>query len=184
MMKWLIKRQLDAFARTWNYDVSYMREIADADTKAAMAFGKVMGMARYRKDVPLEVLYAVKITGTMAEDCGPCTQLVVDMAQKEGVDAATIRAIVAGDTDAMSEEAALGAGFAKASLAHAPEADALRDEIVRRWGKRALVSLAFALVGSRIFPTAKYALGHGKACLRITVAGESRPVLRAIETAA
>ena len=34
------------------------------------------------------------------------------------------------------------------------------------------MSLAFGLVGARIYPTLKYALGHGKACQRIVVAGE------------
>jgi hypothetical protein len=51
-------------------------------------------------------------------------------------------------------------------------ADELRDEIVQRWGKRALVSLAFAITASRLYPTLKYALGHGRACQRIVVAGE------------
>ena len=67
--------------------------------------------------------------------------------------------------------------FAEASLRHAPEADDLREEVVRRWGKRALISLAFAITGARIFPTVKYAMGHGRACTRVTVGGETRPVL-------
>jgi hypothetical protein len=60
----------------------------------------------------------------------------------------------------------------------------LRKEVVRRWGKRALISLAFAITGARIFPTVKYAMGHGRACTRVTVAGESRPVLRELTRAA
>jgi hypothetical protein len=31
----------------------------------------------------------------MAEDCGPCTQLGIDLAQQEEVDADTLRAVVA-----------------------------------------------------------------------------------------
>ena len=50
--------------------------------------------------------------------------------------------------------------------------------------KRALVSLAFAVTGARIFPTLKYALGHGRACTRVIVGGESRPVLRELTKAA
>ena len=53
-----------------------------------------------------------------------------------------------------------------------------------RWGKRALVSLAFAVTGARIFPTLKYAMGHGRACTRVTVGGKSRPVLRELTRAA
>ena len=43
--------------------------------------------------------------------------------------------------------------------------------IVKRWGRRALVSLAFAITAARIYPTVKYALGHGKACMRVVVGG-------------
>jgi hypothetical protein len=42
---------------------------------------------------------------------------------------------------------------------------------VKRWGPDAVVSLAFAMVGARIYPTVKYAMGHGKACTRVVVGG-------------
>jgi hypothetical protein len=35
------------------------------------------------------------------------------------------------------------------------------------------VSLAFAITAARVYPTSKYALGHGKACQRVVVAGET-----------
>jgi hypothetical protein len=46
---------------------------------------------------------------------------------------------------------------------------------VKRWGRRAVVSLAFAITAARVYPTVKYALGHGKACTRVVVGGA--PVL-------
>jgi hypothetical protein len=120
----------------------------------------------------------------MAEDCGPCTQLVVDMAQRQGVDPAILRAVVARDLTAMPFDVALAMRFAETTLNHAPEANDLREEVVRRWGKRALVSLAFAITSARIYPTLKYAMGHGRACTRVTVGGETRPVPRALTKAA
>ena len=42
---------------------------------------------------------------------------------------------------------------------------------MKRWGRLALVSLGFAITAARIYPTVKYALGHGKACMRIVVGG-------------
>jgi hypothetical protein len=56
----------------------------------------------------------------------------------------------------------------------------LREEVVRQFGKRGLISLAFALLAARMFPTLKYALGHGRACTRVTIGGETMPVLRDI----
>jgi len=184
MIRWFFRRQIAAFERTWNYDASYIHELIEADPRAFMAFGKVMGLGEYRKDIPAAALHAARIVSVMAEDCGPCTQLTIQMAEREGVDPAILRAVVAGDFAAMPEEVALAVRFAQKTLAHAPEADELREEVLRLWGKRALISLGFALVGGRIFPTLKYALGHGHACTRLTIGGETKPVLREVTRAA
>ena len=106
------------------------------------------------------------------------------MAQRQGVDPAILRAVVARDLGAMPYEVALAVRFAEASMKRAPEADDLREEVVRRFGKRGLISLSFALVAGRIFPTLKYALGYGRACTRLTIGGEPQPVLREITKAA
>lgn len=184
MIKWLMRRWIDKFERTWNYDASYMREVLNADPRALLKFSKVQGIAAYRKDVPVAAYCAAGIVSAMTEDCGPCTQLAIEMAQREGVDPAILRAVVARDIAAMPYEVALAVRFAEAGLRRAPEADDLREEVVRRFGKRGLISLSFALVAGRVFPTLKYALGYGRACTRLTIGGESRPVLHDLDRAA
>ena len=171
MLKWLFKKQIDAFDRDYGYDSSYVREIISADLDAAIKFSKVMGLTKYRKGVPADVCYAAGLVASMAEDCGPCTQLGVTMAEREGVAPEVIRAILTGNTQAMSEDVLVAYRFAHAVLAHNPEADLLREQIVAKWGKKGLISLAFALTMARFFPTLKYAMGHGQACSRITVGG-------------
>ncbi len=178
MLKWLIRRRLAAFEREFDYDASYVRDILDTDVKAALAFNKFQAMAQYRRDVPADAQAAAGIVATMHEDCGPCTQLGVTMAERGGVAAAVMRAIIAGDEAGMNDAARLAYRFAQATLAHDPAADALRDEIERRWGKRAAVSLAFTIAAGRVYSTVKYALGHGKACQRLTVGGAVTPVLK------
>jgi len=184
MIRWFLRRQIAAFERSWNYDASYIHELIDADPRAAMAFGKVIGLSRYRKDIPAAPHYAAGIVAVMAEDCGPCTQLTIDMAEREGVDPAILRAVVARDFAAMPYEVALAARFAEKTLQRAAEADDLREEVLRVWGRRGLVSLACVITAARLFPTMKYALGHGHACTRLRVGGETRPVLREITRAA
>jgi hypothetical protein len=174
MLRWLLRQQVAAFERTWNYDASYLRDLIDADPSAFFAFGKMRGVTNYRKDVPPAAYAAAGLMAVMNEDCGPCAQLGVDMAERSGVEPAVLRAIVTRDYAAMPEDAALAARFAEASLRRAPEADELREEVVRRFGRRGLVSLAFALLSARMYPTLKYAMGHGKACTRLTVGGEAQ----------
>ena len=178
MLRWFLRRQVAAFERAWNYDASYLRALIDADPRAMLAFGKLQRIVNYRKDLPPAVYAAAGLVAVMQEDCGPCTQLGIDMAQQGGVDPAVLRAIVARDFAVMPEDVALAVRFAEATLGRNAEADGLRDEVVRRFGQRALISLAFALLAARMYPTMKYALGYGQTCTRLTIGGETRPVLR------
>jgi hypothetical protein len=179
MLKWLIRKRISAFERTYEYDMSYVRELLATDTSAFFAFAKIQAMSNYRRDVSRAVLAAAGLIGTIAEDCGPCTQLGITMALREGVDPKVLSAIVRGDEAAMPDDVRLGYRFAKATLAHDPAADELREQIRRTWGPCAVISLAFTLTLSRVYPTLKYALGHGKTCQRVVVAGTPVSVLRA-----
>ncbi|MDR3509193.1 MAG: hypothetical protein P4L64_14965 [Caulobacteraceae bacterium] len=176
MLKALLSRRIDQFERTWTYDASYMRELLAASPWTFLKFSLVTGMVP-RKDAPAAALAAAGIVGTLAEDCGPCVQISVDMAAAGGLTPEVLRAILAGDVQAMGPDAALGYGFARAVLdRRLDEADAMRDQVLRRWGHRGLVALTLALTTARIYPTVKYGLGHGRACSRVTVAGEAAPL--------
>lgn len=160
------------FERRYDYDASYMHELADIDPAAFFAFSKVQGLASYRK-APPEALAAAGLVGTLAEDCGPCTQIGVRIAEENGISAKVLKGILTGDEAAMGPDAALAWRFARASLARDMEAaDPLRDEIVRRWGRKALASIALAIASVRVYPTVKYAMGYGKMCSKIQVRGE------------
>lgn len=172
MLTWLIRRHLAKFERDFGYDVSYMRDVLAADPSALLLFARAAKLSRYCKDAAPAAWFAAKITSAMTEDCGPCTQLVVIMAERAGLPARELSAIVRGDDAAMSADALLGARFARAALAHADMAP-LRAELDARYGKRAAVSLAFAVVSARMYPTLKYALGYGRTCQRVTVGGET-----------
>ena len=93
------------------------------------------------------------------------------MAERTGVSPAVLRAVLADNPEAMPPDVRLVWNFTRATLAHDAAADEYREAIVKRWGGRALVSLAFAITAARIYPTVKYALGHGEACRRVVVGG-------------
>ncbi len=175
MMKWMIGNRIAAFERTYSYDMSYARMVLQTDTAAMLALAKITAMSTYRKAVPREVYYAAKLVSTLAEDCGPCAQLMITMALRDGVAPAMLASVVeslrTGDLHAVTPDVALGITFAQAVLAHAPPADELREQILAKWGPRAVVSLAFAITAAGVYPTLKYALGFGHACQRLDIAG-------------
>lgn len=169
-MKWLIRKQLASFEKKFGYDVSYMRYVLDTDFSAFIRFARAArAVSHYRKDVPIDLYTACMLTGVMLADCGPCAQLGVTMALQQGVPATTIAKIVRGDDADMTEPCRLGARFARAVIARSGQADDLRAEIEAKYGKRAVISLGLALVGSQLYPTFKYAIGFGHACRRLEV---------------
>ena len=175
-MNWfafLARRRMAAFERKFGYDMSYGREMLSASARAFWRFSQVTALSAHREDVPLAAWYAAKLVGARSEDCGPCTQLVVDMARHEGVPDALLRAVLAGDAAAMDADTALAWRYAKAAVAHAPELAELYDSVRARFGPRGLVSLAFAVTFSRMYPMLKYALGHGQACTRVRVGDDA-----------
>jgi hypothetical protein len=175
MLKALLARQIDGMEKTWNYGAGYMRDLLDAGSWTFIRFGMVASLGHSR-DAPREALAAAGIVGTLAEDCGPCTQISVDMATAGGVSPEVLRGILIGDRLAMGETAALGYDFARAVLdRNLADADEVRAEIVQRWGHKGLVAISLALTTARMYPTVKYALGHGRSCSKVVVAGVSAP---------
>lgn len=178
MLKALLARSIARFEKQWGYDASYMRDLLDAGSWRFMRFGFVASLG-HGDAAPREAIAAASILATLREDCGPCTQIGVDIAEKGGVDPAVLRAILAGDCAAMSEAAALGYRFARAVLDHdGPAADEAHDAIEALWGKTAVVDLSLAITVGRIYPTVKFGLGHAKTCSRVTVAGAPAPFHR------
>ena len=178
MLKALLARQIDKMESRWGYDASYMRRLLAVSPGGLLRFGLVSSMVD-AKAAPAGAIAAAKLAGTLTEDCGPCTQIVTDMASAEGVPPEVLRAILAGNEAAMGPEAALAWRFARASLARdMAAADPLRDEIVGRWGDPGLVAVSMALTTARMYPTLKYALGYGKACSKVIVEGAAAPVAR------
>jgi hypothetical protein len=171
MLRWLFRRSVRKFEREWSYDASYLREIIDVSPRAAWRFMNAARLGSCRRDVPIEALVAAGITAVKSEDCGPCTQLGTAMAERQGVRPEILRAVLKDDVAAMPDDVALAWRFTKAVLAHDPDADDYRAVILERWGPRAVVSLAFAITTARIYPTVKYAMGHGKTCTRVVVGG-------------
>src|SRR4029453_17405538 len=97
MIKWALRRAIDKFEREWKYDGSYMRDIIDASPRAAWLFSRAVALGRFRRGLPIGPGYAPGITAVRHEDGGPCTQLGVAMAEREGVSPAVLRAVLTGN---------------------------------------------------------------------------------------
>ena len=171
MFKALARRMLRAYRTRYGYDTSYLDLMLQETPSAFFKFALIMGVAQHRKVVPLDAYFAAKLVGAMAEDCGPCTQLVVDMAREAGMPDHKIEAVLTADAIAMTADTVLGYRFARAVVTRSPDDGDIREAVRARWGESGVIELTLALQFGRIFPMIKAGLGHGAACRRVSVAG-------------
>lgn len=178
MLGFFVRRILAAFSARYDYDVAYMHAIHDASPRAFMRYARVATLANHREAAPKEAWFAAKLVGALAEDCGPCTQLVVNMARKAKIDPAQIEAVLLRNGDAMSAETALGFRFAEAVVHGLSGADDARESVRALWGEKGLIDLTFALQIGRMFPMVKKGLGFAKECRRVQLGDHPVDVVR------
>lgn len=179
MLKFFARRNVKSWAKRYDYDAAYMEAMLDADLGAFVKFSMITAPALHEGPAAADAYFAAKIQGALVEDCGPCTQLVVNMAREAGVANDVIAAVLEDRLDDAGADAALGARFAKAVFAHDLEADAYREEIVKRWGEKGLIAITMGMSIGRVFPTVKRGLGYAHACHRIDVGGRDVAVVKA-----
>lgn len=175
MLSWFIEKKLSSFERAFDYDLSYARYMLSASPKALIRFQRATQMAQDAGGLPKDVWFAARLVGIISEDCGPCTQLLVKMAEAGGVSEEVIRNVVAGDFERLPEPVSVVARFSLATLQRSTEADALRERVLGLYGKRGLVAIALGITASRLYPTVKFALGFGHTCKRVEVGGRTVP---------
>lgn len=167
MMRYALNKMLLRLQSRYNYDVRYQQELLQTDLAAFFKFMAFQSMSSHQGNLAAAPLYAARLRAIIFEDCGPCTQLVVNMALEAGVNAAMVRAIIELDLHKLPEDIALVVQFTELVLAHQPEADLLREKILALWGSKGLIAIGFAISSYRVYPALKYALGYGKTCSRI-----------------
>jgi len=178
LARFFARRALEKFGSRYNYDVGYMRDMLDIAPRAFFKFSPLSRLAAHREVVPAEAATAAKILGTLAEDCGPCVQLNIDIAREAGVDDSQITAIVQHDVPAMNEATALAYHFASAILKQSPDVMARREAVRSAWGDKGVIELTLALQISRVFPMLKTGLGYAESCQRLQLGQRQLDIAR------
>ncbi len=169
MIRYAFNKMLLAMKNRYDYDVRYQQDILKTSPGAFLKFMGFQTMSSHSGHLPAGPLYAARIRAIIWDDCGPCTQLAVNMALEAKLDPDLVRAIIDRDLDKLPEDIALVVQFTEQVLAHNPEADDLREKILALWGHKGLIAIAFAISSYRVYPALKYTLGYGTACSRIQV---------------
>jgi len=178
MRSWIARRMLRATSKRYGYDTSYLEMMLKESPSAFFKFAPVMKAAGHREVVPVDASFAAKLVGALAEDCGPCTQLVVDMALEAGMPKDQIEAVLRRDPRAMNDATVLGYRFGDAVVRRSQDDGEYRDAVRAEWGEKGVIDLTLALQMGRMFPMVKAGLGYAKECRRVTVDGHNVDVIK------
>jgi hypothetical protein len=178
MFGFLVRRGLALAAKRSNVDLRHMIALQAASPAAFRKFGKLAMLSRHRELVPVDAYYAAMLVGNVAEDCGPCTQLVVNMASKAGVDDAQIEAVLRRDPDALAPDAALGFRFAHAIVFRTADQEEARQAVRDQWGDKGIIDLTFACQINRLYPMIKAGLGFASECRQVTLGSRTIAVAK------
>lgn len=169
MIEGWIENQIAKAERETGESADWLRDVARASRGAFLKFGAFTPLARVNDAAPADALAVAKLTTTVHEDCGPCVQTVVNYSLAGGVEPAVLQAVLDGAPERLTDDLAAVYRYAKAVISAAPEATELVEDVRHRYGQEALVDLALGITATRVFPTAKRALGYALSCSKVTV---------------
>lgn len=169
MNRWLLTRLLE-WSKTQIGDVNmdYAYHLRDVAPSRLWRFSMIKVVEGGRKAVPADAYHAAGMAAAMVEDCGPCVQIHVNLALKDGVNADVLRTLAARTLDKAPPHVALAFRYGDA-VSRGEAADEMRDEIRKLWGEKGLIELAFTIATARFYPAVKRGMGLAHTCERVVI---------------
>jgi alkylhydroperoxidase family enzyme len=162
---WLLSRQ----EKELGASLDWMRELADTSLPALFKFALIAPLGNHRKHLPKDAWHVARLVATLHEDCGTCVQIVLNMAQKDGIAKEVLGAVLRDQNGALPEHLRDVHRFVWI-VASGDDKPELRERLRSRFGDRAFAELALAIATSRLIPTTKRAMGHSQSCSLIKLA--------------
>ena len=179
MNRWLLTRLLKwSEKQIGNVNMDYAYHLRDVEPSRLWRFGFIKVVEGNRKYIPAEAYHAAGMAAAMVEDCGPCVQIHVNLALKDGVRPEILRALAARKLDNVPTDVSLAFNYGEA-VAQGVMAEELRDQIRTKWGEKGLIELAFSIAAARFYPAVKRGMGYAHACERVVVENQVTPTVKA-----
>lgn len=165
MNKAIASYLLSDFKNKYGYDVGYLEHMAEISPGAFYRYLLCTPLSSYRTEAPLEPFMVAKMVATKHFDCGPCLNLIINIAREAKLDDKTIHAALTHNSSPLSADADLAMRYANAVIEQdAPVLQELEGEIVQRWGERALNDLAIGIAFAAFYPILRRGLGQAHSC--------------------
>lgn len=166
MFKWLTKRATAKFERQIRVDLPYAHEMAELAPSVSWKMMLMRPAMYHRKIVARDDWHLAQLAAVMAEDCGPCVQIAVNLSLYDKVDPALLKAALAGGTE-LSGDHRLAFDYGHAVATSGPGMLELIEQAEHRWGREGLMELALAVAYAGVYPRLKRGWGYGLACSKV-----------------
>ena len=177
MFRALMTQMIKAMEKATGVEAPFAYHLRDVAPARLWRFAFIKMVEGRRQVTPPAVYHAAGLASAMVEDCGPCVQIHVNFALKDGVAPDILRALIARRLESVPPEVATAFKFGDAVSAGA-SAEEWRDEIRKRWGDKGVAELAFTVAVARFYPAVKRGLGYAHACERVVVANETTQAVK------
>lgn len=169
MLKWILTRLVDSTRTQLGVDnMDYAYRLRDVAPGRLIRFSFIKTVEGPRRATPPAVYHAAGLAAAMVEDCGPCVQIHVNLALKDGVAPEVMAALVQGQLDRAPPDAVLGFRLGDA-VARGNACDDLRDAVTQAWGETGVIELAFTIATARFYPAVKRGMGYAHACEKVKI---------------
>ena len=170
MLRRLIFNRLAAEERKLGgVPLDYLRHVARTSLPAFFKFALFTPLAAHRRALCADAYYVARLVATQHEDCGTCVQIEVNLARRDGVAPAILRAAVKRRPDDLPAPLADVYRFAQAVVEANGAEGEWRERVRGHYGEEALVEMALGIAAARVFPTMKRALGYATSCALVDV---------------
>ena len=168
LLTWMLR---EGEKYTGKVDMGFAYHLRDVAPWSLVRFSVIQLVPSPRNLTSPEVYHAAGLAAAMAEDCGPCVQIHVNLAQRDRVPAEVLRNLVARRLDQVPRDVAIAFVYGE-KISRGELADEERDQLRAKWGEKGLVELAFMVAVARFYPALKRGLGYAHTCERVIVGSD------------
>ena len=164
MFQRLLTRMIRRQEKTVGVPLRYLDEVARHSPALVAKLGLLGPLGSHRSALPAEAKHVATVRATLAEDCGACVQIAVNLALAEGVSRAVLSAVVNGRLWELPPNLEAVCKFVDALQNQETISDSHRDQLEAEYGRDGVAELSLAYALAAFFPRFKRGLGQAQNC--------------------
>jgi len=162
-MNWIMERGIRGMEKQLGVELDHLRTMGRVAPGLLGRLAMFMPLLAYRRRVPAELMHMAGIGATMAQDCGSCLQIAVNVALASGLSRELVEAAVRGRTESMTEAQAEALQYGE-RVAAGLDSEEVRRSLEARLGEPGMVELASSVAAAQYYPVPERGMGVAQAC--------------------